>query len=516
MFDKKRGQRPLFFATLFSNYRFIRQMFFICGCHLNKIISTGLFMLRLNALIAFKFLVFSAFVGLISLSPSLNIIPKSLIVTSFHDSQRLLELLLIGLVLLNSIAVRNRELYFSVSQTMRYALYVLIALAIASSYLAKSPRHAMIEISLFAGLTYLTLFVVRLYHENNILLIKRLTYAFWASILLYMVSFYVGYITATIFNTPVKWPAPLTGFSSIRSFNQYQLWTLGLITLPLLAFDFKSTYTRRWLHLGLVCWWVLLFYSASRGALLAWFFGILITAVIYRKSAWPFIRLQLIHITAGFFSYEILFQLIPRLRGSALVTGTIMRDTTSDRIELWNNSINLIQDHPIFGVGAMHFAWYSQTSAHPHNSVLQVMAEWGLPAALLILAMACYGLLCWLKKFNANNLQADTRFNRNLAIVLFFTVITSAAYSLVDGVIVMPISQVMMFTFIGLMIGYYSDGQLAEVKRKSLFRPFLASMVLITLVWSTLPEILQSATGSEKRFSMGYTAIGPRFWLELK
>jgi zinc transporter ZupT len=103
-----------------------------------------------------------------------------------------------------------------------------------------------------------------------------------------------------------------------------------------------------------------------------------------------------------------------------------------------------------------------------------------------------------------------------LAIVLFFTLIANAAYSLVDGVIVMPISQVLMFTIIGLMIGYYSKNDVAEVKRKSFFLPIFAGITLITLTWSTLPEILQSASGDAKRFSMGYTAAGPRFWLEVK
>jgi O-antigen ligase len=269
----------------------------------------------------------------------------------------------------------------------------------------------------------------------------------------------------------------------------------------------------------MICWWVLLFHTASRGVLLSWGLGILVTAAIYRKLAWPFLRLQLIHITAGFLSFQILFELIPFLRGSAVVTGTIVRDTTSDRIELWKQALQLIQDHPIFGIGPMHFAWYSPISAHPHNSVLQIMTEWGLPVALLILMITCYGLFCWLKKFNIGNLQTKTNHDCNLAIILFFTAITNAFYSLVDGVIVMPISQVLMFTFIGLMIGYYNDGKItkmAEDQRKSLIKPLFAAIVLVALICSTLPEILQNASGNEKRFSMGYTAMGPRFWLEFK
>jgi len=487
-------------------------------------------MFRANTLLILKFLVFSLFIGLIGISPSLKIIPQKLTAMSLHDSQRLVELLLISLVLLESVASRASTSSFAINNATRYAFYTLTALAIISSYLAISPRHALIEISLFAGLFYLALLIARLYHENSAQLIKRLTYVFWGGILLSMIAFYVGYFTAIIFKAPVVWPAPITGFNNIRFFNQYQLWTLGLITLPLLTLDFNNTRAHwrhldlqrglRWaLHLGLVAWWVLLFHSASRGVLLSWGIGILITAFIYRKLAWPFIRLQLAHITIGFLSYQILFELVPLLRGFAVVTGTVVRDTTRDRIELWSQSLHFIQDHPVFGIGPMQFAWYSPISAHPHNSVLQLMTELGLPAALLLLTITCYGLRCWLKKFNIASLQSKTNQDRSLAIVLLFTVVTNAAYSLVDGVIVMPISQVMMFTLIGLMIGYYIDGKATEInvsKRKSLCKPLFAGIVLITLVWSTLPEILQNAAGNEKRFSMGYTALGPRIWLEFK
>ena len=475
-------------------------------------------MIHNGSLITLKFFIFSTFIGLISLSPSLKLIPQSLFLTNFHDDKRLIELMLISLILLHSLTFKYQIHIYTTNQSIHYITYLLITLATISSWLALSPRHAFIEVSLFAGLIYLALFVARLYLENNSLFTRLIIYAFWMSIFLCMFSFYTGYIVATISFTPLQWPAPLTGFTNIRSFNQYQLWTLGLIILPLLTFNFKNTYTCYWLHLGLSTWWILLFYSASRGALLAWFIGLLITAVVYRELAWPFIRLQLIYISTGFLSYQTLFNLIPYLRGSAVVTGTIMRDTTSDRIELWSQSLNLIQNHPMLGVGPMHFAWHNHTSAsaHPHNSVLQLMAEWGLPATFLILCIAGYGLFCWLKKFNNTTLQTETKLNRNLAIVLFFTIATNATYSLVDGVIVMPISQVMMFTFIGLMLGFYSSGNTITVIKKSFFKPIFACIVLVALVWSTLPEILQSASGSEKRFSMGYTASGPRIWLELK
>jgi O-antigen ligase len=463
-----------------------------------------------------KTLILAMFAVLICLSPTLNLIPKKLIATSFHDSHRLLELIFISAILLyNSIP---RPPAFAMSPTLRNAFYALIALAIASSLLALSPRHALIEISIFAGLSYLTIFVIRLHHENNTQLIQWLVYAYWAGIALSMVSFYVGYTTATIFASPIIWPAPVTGFGNIRFFNQYQLWTVGLITLPLLAYELKNNLLRRSLHVGLTAWWIILFFTSSRGVLLANLIGLLGTAIIYRKQAWSFIRLQLTHITTGFIGYITLFQLIPNLRGSGvIITGTVFRSTTSDRMRLWDLSMELIRNHPVFGIGPMHFAWYNNNiSAHPHDSVLQLMTEWGLPAALIILSLAGYGLFCWIKKFNANTLSTQSKLQSNLIVILFFTLIANATYSLVDGVIVMPISQIMMFTSIGLAMAIYQTPPQISTRKNSLFLAVFAGLTLITLIGSSLPEILQGAKDNPKHFSMGYQASGPRFWEEVK
>ena len=467
-----------------------------------------------------QYLALLCFVALITLLPSVQLMPKTII--WFNDRQRLLELSLVGFVLLDAIFngfIVKKDLLF-IPQKLRHAFFVLLLLASISAYLAQSPRHAIIEVSVFAGLCYLSLLVARLYLENKQNFIQQITIAIWASIALYMVSFYTGYITATIFKTPLQWPFPFTGFSNIRSFNQYQLWTLGLVCLPLLTFDIKKI-TRIILYFALVAWWVLLFYSASRGVLVAWLAGMFLTMLVYKKSAWPFLKLQFMQIILGFISYYFLFKVIPAAHESSLVTSTIFRESTYDRLALWQQAFVLIRESSIFGVGPMHYAWYNNSNAHPHNSLLQLAAEWGLPATIIILSITCYGIYCWLKKFNADKLQAATKLECNLAILLFFTIITNAAYSLVDGVIVTPISQVLMFTMIGLMIGLYSNEPISAaiskpVKTKYQFRPVFAAIVLAALAWSTLPELVKGLSGNEKGFSMGYAAAGPRFWHETK
>jgi O-antigen ligase len=455
------------------------------------------------------------YIALITFQPSLQLWPKHIV--WFTDRQRLLELVLLGFILVHAIGTGHLKQHtILASKHIQIGLLMLIVFAIFSITLAYAPRHALTEFSMFAALGFLSLLIANQFKENKTHLIKFFTYAFWVSILLYMLSFYTGYITATVVKNPLKWPFPFTGFTNIRSFNQYQLWGIGLLLLPIMCFELKKS-TRVMLHIALVAWWVLLFYSASRGVLIALLIGASITILVYQKLAWPFLKLQLGYLIGGFMSYYVLFKFIPKTHGSLLVTNTVIRETTNDRLALWNQAILMIKTYPIFGVGPMHYAWFNKTNGHPHNSMLQIAAEWGLPATAIILAIAIYAFYYWFKKFSPNQVQAKSTLDKNLSVILFFTMITNTAYSMVDGVIVMPISQVLMFTMIGLMLGQYvSSDNIVRASHQSRLRPWIAGILLITLAWSTYPEIKQGLSGDRKGFSMGHTAIGPRFWRETK
>jgi len=455
------------------------------------------------------------YIALITFQPSLQFMPNKII--WFVDKQRLLELALLSIILIeaySSIIFNTRQI--QINKPLKLGILILFIFACFSASLAHVPRHAIIEICVFVALGYFSIFVARLYHEDKDKFIQYLAYVIWAGILLYLVSFYTGFITATIAKKPLHWPFPFTGFTNIRTFNQYQLWTLGFILLPLLCFELTKL-KRLFLHVALTAWWVLLFYSASRGVLIAWVLAMCLTGLAYKQLAWPFLKLQLMHIIAGFISYQVLFKFIPSINQSILVTQTVARQTTQDRIALWEQAILLIKNYPIFGVGPMHYAWFNKTNGHPHNSILQLASEWGLPATCIILGISMYALYCWFQKFNHKQLQSMSPHYKNLSIILFFTIIANASYSLVDGVIVTPISQVLMFTMIGLMLGQYSSvTKDTFIRQKAKFSPWIAGLVLITMTWSTYPEIKQGLSGNEKGFSLGHTAIGPRFWYEKK
>lgn len=464
-------------------------------------------------------LVIITFVVLIVIMPSvrLRLLPETII--WYMDAQRLLEMILLVFILLEAI-LAGVQPSASIAEKMlpsrvQYGLLLLVALSLVSTYFSLSPRVSIIEITTFIGLFYLTLFVAKLFHKNKEVFLKGLIYILWVSVLLYMVSFYVGYVTAIIFKSPLRWPMPFSGFSNIRHFNQYQAWGLGLIYLPLLCFDLKKN-GRILLNTALVLWWAMLFYSASRGITIAWIAGMVITIAAYRNSALPFLRLHLSNAIVGGGIYYLLFKIVPFQLDSILLTGTVIRDVTNDRIELWKIALELIQNNPFLGVGPMHYAWYSATNAHPHNSVLQLAAEWGLIATLIILAIATHGTASWIKRFNNYTLRTNSNSDSSLAVVLFFSLAANVAYSLVDGVIVMPISQVLMFTIIGLMVAHCTYDKSASTSSNSTTEIIVASLTLAALIWSTMPEITKGLLGNEKGFSIGYTAAGPRYWREMK
>ncbi|MFW5431684.1 MAG: O-antigen ligase family protein [Methylophilaceae bacterium] len=348
-----------------------------------------------------------------------------------------------------------------------------------------------------------------------------------------MLSFYVGYITAMVVKKPLAWPDPLDGFTNVRLFQQYQLWSLGLICLPLLAFNLKQK-TRMWLYFALTSWWVLLYYAASRGVVLGWLVAMVTTAIIYKNAAWPFLRIQLISAVTGLTAYYVLFKMIPvwiaasaaSMQSTAITTSTVFRTMTSDRIDLWKVSLVMIDNFPLLGVGPMHYYWYNQFGTHPHNSILQLAAEFGLPATFIMLTIVALSFRYWFKRFNKNKLQGTSKLNSNFSIILFFTIIANGAYSLVEGVIVMPISQVLMFTVIGLMIGQYTEGDWYKLrniapKNKLRFRPVFAIVVLVAMVWSTFPELNRGLTSNqrhirvnERAFSLPSSNIIPRIWMQ--
>ncbi len=434
-----------------------------------------------------------------------------------YDERRILELLLVVLVVFWFLFGGDKSI--SIISNWKISIKVLLLLVITlgsiSAYLSPVPRYALEEVSLFGGLFFTSCFTASLWVKYSESLVKYLVYSILLGVILYMIGFYTGYLAAYLENIPLKFPEPFFGFSNIRAFNQYQLWTLALLSLPILSFNIQRRSLRWGLYLSFVAWWVLFFYSGSRGVIVAWFAAMLVTGGIYWKLSRPLLVLQVQGSVSGLLIYGLLFQYLTTADPGKIASQSVLRTQTNDRAYLWQQAWEMLSNHPWFGIGPMHYAWYpNYVAAHPHNSLLQLAAEWGLPATILILLIFALGLYRWLSRFNAKSLLEETDFRRNLAVALFFTLIANSIYSWFDGVIVMPLSQLMLAVVVGLMLGIYSNQpQPNTIPAKIAPHRILAGMVLIALVWSVLPDVLPRINYRGDLIDMG-VAPGPRFWQE--
>lgn len=71
--------------------------------------------------------------------------------------------------------------------------------------------------------------------------------------------------------------------------------------------------------------------------------------------------------------------------------------SATSRLELWNIGLQLIREHPLFGVGPENFMDYAFNG--PHDSYIQAAAEMGIPAAFLYCAILVSGYVAGFRAF---------------------------------------------------------------------------------------------------------------------
>ncbi|MEJ1363809.1 MAG: O-antigen ligase family protein [Candidatus Sedimenticola sp. (ex Thyasira tokunagai)] len=432
-----------------------------------------------------------------------------------YDQKRIIELLILLLALLANASASYEE---KRSTVVEKTIVLIILLGLFSALLAPVPIYAFIELSLFIGLWCTAIHfkgvTISLKENSAALLFSTLTLV---AATIYLSSFYVGYIAALIEDYPIEWWHLFRGFDNIRFFNQVQIWTLPLLTLLFISKPFPSYLPQKVVAFVVSSWWMLLFFSAGRGAMLATFAGAITVGIIYRSSAITFIKTHLLFAMSGFLLFQLLAA-IPLLTVYDLPSlPEVLRLEANTRIILWKQAIQLITDNPIFGVGPMHYAWYPNLiAAHPHNSILQWAVEWGLPSLILLGFLFTYGAYHWLRHFSPAVISQLPGIDRNIVIGLSCSLLSGLGYSLVSGVIVMPMSQIVMVVVIGLMMGVYKNSEDTEPRTVArrvniLWRTLYAStfVLLLTSVWPSLIEHLDSEVHAD---TSNIQTVGPRFW----
>jgi|LWDU01.1.fsa_nt_gi O-antigen ligase len=313
----------------------------------------------------------------------------------------------------------------------------------------------------------------------------------------------------------------LSDFTHPRFFGQFQSWVIPLLTLPFLWSKkrFSKPIFSLLFILPAACWITLLIFSGSRGPWLGLVAAIIITGVLLKKKALPWIISIVIAILGGSLIYWLLFSI--QFEGPGIATHTAERLTSlNSRSELWNAAWVMSRDYPLLGVGPQHFSYHLDKIltfrvGHPHMSVLKWAAEYGWISTLLLLSLIVWAFSSWIKKTKQSKLDDC---DLNFRVALTASIITAASHSLVSGVMIMPLSQLMLVVIIGWIVGiHFSNHPIEKIPWLSV--KSIGSLTLILWIgWnfaqSIGPEVHYIINGPHSEITVFNPSevLQPRFW----
>lgn len=428
------------------------------------------------------------------------------LVAGRHDDQRCIELavLFLGAAM---VVLRGRGPALAVAAGTRVQLPLLgfFGLGLVSALSAWSPHHALFEWSSMLLLVVLALAVATEITRSGADGLQRLLQCVGAACLLYSVRVLLTYATALAGGYQIGMHQLAVGFSNARFLNHAQTALLPLIVLLCLRERPGTALRRTWFALASF-WWALLYVSEARATWLALAAGCAVALLARRRHAYGFLKTMGLAALGGCLLYAVMFILLPRLGGLhafgsvAKVVARTAADPASGRMLLWHRALDLIAQHPWLGVGPQHFSHNSgdlHIGAHPHDWVLQITSEWGVPALLCLLCLVGLGMRALLKR-GARIAPADLG-NQQLLVV--FTVALSAILvdGLFSGVFVMPQSRLAIALVAGCAIGWVRSvegpsamGAVPAIARRAIGPVIVAAACV--LAWAIAPSLAAHAT----------------------
>lgn len=446
---------------------------------------------------------------------------------AMHDQQRCIEILVLCITASVVLLRLTRGPVPVVTKSVGVALLAFLILGLVSVSVALSLPHAMYEWSIIALLLMLV-FAITAELSGDV---RRLSAVIrWTGIAcgMYSLRLLLMYFAALASGFQMSMHDLAVGFSNARFLNHTQTALLPLIVLLCLRAPPAGAWRKAWFALA-AFWWALLFVCEARASVVALVVACAGTFALRRSHARPFMSIMIVSALAGLVLYALLFILLPVLVGlhpigSPLnVVARTAADPTSARNLLWKLALDLIAAHPWLGVGPHHFAHAGArlyTGAHPHNWLLQIGAEWGIPALLCLLSAILLGARA-LVRSSARLADGDIA-NQQMLVTCQIACCAILVDGLLSGVIVMPQSQLAIALVLGLTCAWVrGQNPVAiepNVQPSTTSRVVMAVLVIsgaCGLVWSVAPDIARHARGeplTPAELAANSGAHWPRLW----
>ncbi len=442
-------------------------------------------------------------------------------VVEFNQA-RLLELLL--LAWFSAIALRAVPNQQSTSALKYAGFFVFFGLGLISAIAAKYPLEALQDWAHYALVAASVTAFASLASQNLQLAAKILMAGIIVGISLALARFLIQLILTASLGvvTPLaQWWSPYT---NPRFVAQALIWIIPLLTaLPVLwpAFRKRSLIAMYTLGSGT---WMLLFWTGGRAEVLGLALSMGLVATLIWRQAFFFLASMSLYALTGF-SLWLLTRLTLNYGTTGGVSLSFARLGVSGRDWLFERSLQLVAQHSWLGVGPAHFSVYNYNttaSSHPHNLILQIAAEWGLPA------VALFVYLLWrfvrrqyqLATSPLTTFDSSDNVRHALRIPLLVTLFAAIFTSMLDGIHVMPLSELIGVPILGFMIAINAP---AESQHPPPERPSIKIFVLALVIfcWGILlygivqqRDCLTYPIQAERLIGGRIGYDNPRFWIQ--
>jgi len=381
------------------------------------------------------------------------------IAARMYDNARLLQLGALALVVLSLLLPAVRDVVAGAWLALGILPRVLIAVMITGGALSASfsgaPHLGALEIALVAQLVLLFLFVsaaVRVLKEKAE---SVLAVAIACGAALVSIEFWVTQISYLLEGKQFQWVSPFLDFANVRFFSQYQAYALLLIPLAAALPGISRTW-RIVVYFIAANFWALQWMVGSRAVWLGAVAGTIAVLAFTQKGRIAWLGQQAMLVVSGLLIYLLFYQFVATAPGAAPVPGASAvvefgSQSDTDRMAMAAISLKMLGAHPLLGIGPGQWGLNQALvkNAHPHNSLLQLLSEYGLLAGAAGVALGMLLLL-----FAARALRAQTWPGANpLTASLCAALVTGLTDSLFSGNLIMPHSQILLCVISGWLVG---------------------------------------------------------------
>lgn len=381
------------------------------------------------------------------------------IAARMYDNARLLQLGVLALVVLSLLlpAVRGATAgaWLAVGNLPRVLIAVMIFGGALSALFSGAPQLGALEIALVAQLVLLFLVVsaaVRVLKEKAE---SVLAVAIASGAALVGVKFWVTQISFLIEGKQFQWISPFLDFANVRFFSQYQAYALLLIPLAAALPGMSRTW-RIVVYVIAANFWALQWMAASRAVWIGAVVAGTVILVFMREGRLAWMGRQAALVVSGALIYLLFSHALSSTPGVVPVPGVnsaaeFGSQSDTDRLVMASTSLKMLGEHPLLGIGPGQWGLHQAQvkNAHPHNSFLQLLSEYGLFAGTAAIALVVLLLLFAVGTLRAGAPGAASPVTASLCAALLM----GSVDSLFSGNLIMPHSQILLCVVAGWLVG---------------------------------------------------------------